>query len=62
MVAERRNNFLCLILKSTVEQLVKNKMSKKPGRWWFSWRRREMDNNKVVAQVFMYIYICLCDG
>ncbi|XP_023180949.1 phosphatidate phosphatase LPIN2-like isoform X2 [Xiphophorus maculatus] len=31
---------------STVEQLVKDKMSKKPGRWWFSWRRREMDNNK----------------
>uniref|UniRef100_A0A3B5MJ29 phosphatidate phosphatase n=1 Tax=Xiphophorus couchianus TaxID=32473 RepID=A0A3B5MJ29_9TELE len=38
---------------STVEQLVKDKMSKKPGRWWFSWRRREMDNNKVVAQVFI---------
>ncbi|XP_014899964.1 phosphatidate phosphatase LPIN2 isoform X1 [Poecilia latipinna] len=31
---------------STVEKLVKDKMSKKPGRWWFSWRRREMDNNK----------------
>ncbi|XP_043977593.1 zgc:123305 isoform X2 [Gambusia affinis] len=31
---------------STVEQLVKDRMSKKPGRWWFSWRRKEMDNNK----------------
>ncbi|XP_008407600.1 phosphatidate phosphatase LPIN3 isoform X2 [Poecilia reticulata] len=31
---------------STVQKLVKDKMSKKPGRWWFSWRRREMDNNK----------------
>uniref|UniRef100_A0A096LT10 phosphatidate phosphatase n=1 Tax=Poecilia formosa TaxID=48698 RepID=A0A096LT10_POEFO len=35
---------------STVEKLVKDKMSKKPGRWWFSWRRREMDNNKVAQQ------------
>ncbi|XP_017278417.2 zgc:123305 isoform X3 [Kryptolebias marmoratus] len=32
--------------KSTVERLVKDKMSKKSGRWWFSWRRRDMDNNQ----------------
>ncbi|XP_021176159.2 zgc:123305 isoform X3 [Fundulus heteroclitus] len=32
--------------KSTVEQLVKDKMPKKSGRWWFSWRRRDMDNNQ----------------
>uniref|UniRef100_A0A7N8YHG3 phosphatidate phosphatase n=1 Tax=Mastacembelus armatus TaxID=205130 RepID=A0A7N8YHG3_9TELE len=32
--------------KSTVEQLVKDKMLKKSGRWWF-WRRRDMDNNQV---------------
>uniref|UniRef100_A0A7N9AZW7 phosphatidate phosphatase n=1 Tax=Mastacembelus armatus TaxID=205130 RepID=A0A7N9AZW7_9TELE len=31
--------------KSTVEQLVKDKMLKKSGRWWF-WRRRDMDNNQ----------------
>uniref|UniRef100_A0A671Q610 phosphatidate phosphatase n=1 Tax=Sinocyclocheilus anshuiensis TaxID=1608454 RepID=A0A671Q610_9TELE len=27
--------------KSTIEQLVKDKMPKKSGRWWFSWRRKE---------------------
>ncbi|XP_041811797.1 zgc:123305 isoform X2 [Chelmon rostratus] len=32
--------------KSTIEQLVKDKMPKKSGRWWFSWRRRDMDNNQ----------------
>ncbi|GAA6234526.1 phosphatidate phosphatase LPIN2-like isoform X1 [Lates japonicus] len=32
--------------KSTVERLVKDKMPKKSGRWWFSWRRRDMDNNQ----------------
>ncbi|XP_054472188.1 zgc:123305 isoform X2 [Anoplopoma fimbria] len=32
--------------KSTIEQLVKDKMPKKSGRWWFSWRRRDMDKNQ----------------
>ncbi|XP_067443979.1 zgc:123305 isoform X1 [Thunnus thynnus] len=32
--------------KSTVERLVKDKMHKKSGRWWFSWRRRDMDYNQ----------------
>uniref|UniRef100_A0A672IUV1 phosphatidate phosphatase n=1 Tax=Salarias fasciatus TaxID=181472 RepID=A0A672IUV1_SALFA len=32
--------------KSTVERLVKDKMPKKSGRWWFSWRRRELDNSQ----------------
>ncbi|XP_028262305.1 phosphatidate phosphatase LPIN2 isoform X2 [Parambassis ranga] len=32
--------------KSTIERLVKDKMPKKSGRWWFSWRRRDMDNNQ----------------
>ncbi|XP_028301629.1 phosphatidate phosphatase LPIN2 isoform X2 [Gouania willdenowi] len=31
---------------STVERLVKDKMPKKSGRWWFSWRRRHMDNSQ----------------
>uniref|UniRef100_A0A665T6U2 phosphatidate phosphatase n=1 Tax=Echeneis naucrates TaxID=173247 RepID=A0A665T6U2_ECHNA len=31
--------------KSTIERLVKDKMPKKSGRWWFSWRRRDMDNS-----------------
>uniref|UniRef100_A0A669EM67 phosphatidate phosphatase n=1 Tax=Oreochromis niloticus TaxID=8128 RepID=A0A669EM67_ORENI len=30
--------------KSTIERLVKDKMPKKSGRWWFSWRRRDMNN------------------
>nr|XP_057910992.1 phosphatidate phosphatase LPIN3-like isoform X2 [Doryrhamphus excisus] len=33
--------------KSTVERLVKDKMPKKSGRWWFSWRRRDLHTNKV---------------
>lgn len=32
--------------KSTVEQLVKDKMSKKSGRWWFPFRRRDLPNNQ----------------
>lgn len=32
--------------KSAIEQLVKDKMPKKSGRWWFSWRRRDLDNNQ----------------
>ncbi|XP_077458903.1 phosphatidate phosphatase LPIN2 isoform X2 [Stigmatopora argus] len=32
--------------KSAVESLVKDKMPKKSGRWWFSWRRRDLDNNQ----------------
>ncbi|XP_051569102.1 phosphatidate phosphatase LPIN3-like [Myxocyprinus asiaticus] len=30
--------------KSTVVQLVKDKMPKKSARWWFSWRRKDMNN------------------
>uniref|UniRef100_A0A669DHM3 phosphatidate phosphatase n=1 Tax=Oreochromis niloticus TaxID=8128 RepID=A0A669DHM3_ORENI len=36
--------------KSTIERLVKDKMPKKSGRWWFSWRRRDMNNSQVDAQ------------
>lgn len=32
--------------KSAIEQLVKVKMPKKSGGWWFSWRRKEMDANQ----------------
>ncbi|XP_061642097.1 zgc:123305 isoform X2 [Phyllopteryx taeniolatus] len=41
MTAFQRN-----LPKSTVESLVKDKMPKKSGRWWFSWRRRDLDNNQ----------------
>ncbi|XP_076870426.1 phosphatidate phosphatase LPIN3 isoform X2 [Brachyhypopomus gauderio] len=36
--------------KTAVEQLVKVKMPKKSGRWWFSWRRRDMDNNQASSK------------
>ncbi|XP_072539222.1 phosphatidate phosphatase LPIN3 [Salminus brasiliensis] len=36
--------------KSTIEQLIKHKMPKKSGRWWFSWRRRDMANNQPSAK------------
>uniref|UniRef100_A0A8C3G4U1 phosphatidate phosphatase n=1 Tax=Cyclopterus lumpus TaxID=8103 RepID=A0A8C3G4U1_CYCLU len=39
--------------KSTIERLVKDKMPKKSGRWWFSWRKRDMDRNQVRA---LYLY------
>lgn len=32
--------------KGAIERLVKDKMPKKSGRWWFSWRRRDMDNSQ----------------
>ncbi|KAH0619088.1 hypothetical protein JD844_018750 [Phrynosoma platyrhinos] len=31
---------------STVDRLMKEKMPKKGGRWWFSWRRREFSNEE----------------
>uniref|UniRef100_A0A8D2Q486 phosphatidate phosphatase n=1 Tax=Varanus komodoensis TaxID=61221 RepID=A0A8D2Q486_VARKO len=33
--------------KSTIDRLMKEKMPKKGGRWWFSWRRRELPNEEV---------------
>uniref|UniRef100_A0AAQ4RL55 phosphatidate phosphatase n=1 Tax=Gasterosteus aculeatus aculeatus TaxID=481459 RepID=A0AAQ4RL55_GASAC len=33
--------------KSAIDQLVKDKMPKKSGRWWLSWRKRDMDNNQL---------------
>ncbi|XP_036387349.1 phosphatidate phosphatase LPIN1-like isoform X1 [Megalops cyprinoides] len=32
--------------KSSIEQLVKDRMPKKSGRWWFSWRRKDMDTKQ----------------
>ncbi|XP_063071200.1 zgc:123305 isoform X2 [Engraulis encrasicolus] len=32
--------------KSTVEKLVKDKMPKKSGGWWFSWRRKDMNSSE----------------
>uniref|UniRef100_A0A672ZEU0 phosphatidate phosphatase n=1 Tax=Sphaeramia orbicularis TaxID=375764 RepID=A0A672ZEU0_9TELE len=43
--------------KNTVERLMRDKMPKKSGRWWFPFRRRDMDNSRVDIGV---IYSCLC--
>ncbi|KAJ7331960.1 hypothetical protein JRQ81_014140 [Phrynocephalus forsythii] len=37
--------------KSTIDRLTKEKMPKKGGRWWFSWRRRELSNEEHVSRV-----------
>uniref|UniRef100_A0A8D0CIT3 phosphatidate phosphatase n=1 Tax=Scleropages formosus TaxID=113540 RepID=A0A8D0CIT3_SCLFO len=42
--------------KSSVDQLVKDKMPKKSGRWWFSWRRKEMDT-KQVQEEKLHVFI-----
>uniref|UniRef100_A0A8B9RMA8 phosphatidate phosphatase n=1 Tax=Astyanax mexicanus TaxID=7994 RepID=A0A8B9RMA8_ASTMX len=42
--------------KSTIEQLVKHKMPKKSGRWWFSWRRRDMGNNQVQLLLKSFVF------
>uniref|UniRef100_A0A3Q3G0K8 phosphatidate phosphatase n=1 Tax=Labrus bergylta TaxID=56723 RepID=A0A3Q3G0K8_9LABR len=36
--------------KGTIDRLMKDKMPKKSGRWWFSWRRRDMDNNQKISK------------
>uniref|UniRef100_A0A9J8CXC5 phosphatidate phosphatase n=1 Tax=Cyprinus carpio carpio TaxID=630221 RepID=A0A9J8CXC5_CYPCA len=45
--------------KSTIEQLVKDKMPKKSGRWWFSWRRKDL-NNIAVKNAFLIFSLCVC--
>lgn len=37
--------FLCP--QSTVDKLEKEKMPRKGGRWWFSWRRRDFPAEEV---------------
>ena len=37
--------FLCP--QSTVDKLEKEKMPRKGGRWWFSWRRRDFPSKEV---------------
>ncbi|XP_054836232.1 phosphatidate phosphatase LPIN3 isoform X2 [Eublepharis macularius] len=32
--------------KSTIDRLLKEKMSRRGGRWWFSWRRRELSSEE----------------
>lgn len=37
--------FICP--QSTVDKLEKEKMPRKGGRWWFSWRRRDFSAEEV---------------
>lgn len=40
--------FICP--QSTVDKLEKEKMPRKGGRWWFSWRRRDFPAREVSGQ------------
>lgn len=44
-------SFSVCVFQSTVERLVKDKMPKKSGGWWFSWRRRDIDSSSVQSLV-----------
>lgn len=38
-------------LQASVENIMKDKMPKKGGRWWFSWRSRNSESKSVSAQI-----------
>lgn len=40
-------------LQASVENIMKDKMPKKGGRWWFSWRSRNNDYKSVSPQIDM---------
>uniref|UniRef100_A0A8C8CGN6 phosphatidate phosphatase n=1 Tax=Oncorhynchus tshawytscha TaxID=74940 RepID=A0A8C8CGN6_ONCTS len=42
---------------ATVENIMKEKMPKKGGRWWFSWRSRNSDSKS--AKTFYFIFYIL---
>uniref|UniRef100_A0A673BSG9 phosphatidate phosphatase n=1 Tax=Sphaeramia orbicularis TaxID=375764 RepID=A0A673BSG9_9TELE len=53
---------------ASVENIMKEKMPKKGGRWWFSWRSRNSDSKSVSVQIDTFriiplesfrVYICL---
>lgn len=41
-------------LQASVENIVKEKMPKKGGRWWFSWRSRNSDSKSVMMHLLLY--------
>uniref|UniRef100_A0A8C6TW50 phosphatidate phosphatase n=1 Tax=Neogobius melanostomus TaxID=47308 RepID=A0A8C6TW50_9GOBI len=41
--------------KATVENIMKKKMPKKGGRWWFSWRGRNSNSKSVITTFFLRI-------
>uniref|UniRef100_A0AAX7UL01 phosphatidate phosphatase n=1 Tax=Astatotilapia calliptera TaxID=8154 RepID=A0AAX7UL01_ASTCA len=46
---------------ASVENIMKDKMPKKGGRWWFSWRSRNNDYKSVSAQIDMQMMNLLKD-
>uniref|UniRef100_A0A8K9WNJ8 phosphatidate phosphatase n=1 Tax=Oncorhynchus mykiss TaxID=8022 RepID=A0A8K9WNJ8_ONCMY len=38
---------------ATVENIMKEKMPKKGGRWWFSWRSRNSDSKSIFLNILM---------
>lgn len=45
---ENAMTFICP--QGTVDKLEKEKMPRKGGRWWFSWRRRDFSAEEVGGQ------------
>uniref|UniRef100_A0A672R609 phosphatidate phosphatase n=1 Tax=Sinocyclocheilus grahami TaxID=75366 RepID=A0A672R609_SINGR len=39
--------------KATVENIMKEKMPKKGGRWWFSWRGRNNSSKSIIYRVYI---------
>lgn len=40
---------VCALLQAAVENIMKEKMPKKGGRWWFSWRGRNSNSKSVIS-------------
>lgn len=45
----------CSLLQAAVEKVVKEKMPKKGGRWWFSWRGRNSFTKAVNSLVLVTV-------
>lgn len=45
----------CALLQAAVESIMKEKMPKKGGRWWFSWRGRNNSNKSVLSPALLML-------
>lgn len=43
-------------LQASVENIMKEKMPKKGGRWWFSWRSRNSESKSVSGQIHLLLW------
>lgn len=50
---------VCALLQAAVENIMKEKMPKKGGRWWFSWRGRNSSAKSVICPVLRTLGIFL---